>query len=146
MHELFFARTARLRRSSDGSLGLLVDRVVPFPFRVCGQLRRTFWYGSVDSIRRAGDDERRTGFVDEDGVHFVDDGVMVAALHQLLGVEFHVVAQVVEAELVVRAVGDVRAVRFLALFSSLRPATMTPTERPRKLYSRPIHSASRLAR
>ena len=57
---------------------------------------------------RAGarDDERGAGLVDEDGVHLVDDGEVVAALHAGLRARDHVVAQVVEAELGVRAVGD----------------------------------------
>ena len=66
-------------------------------------------------VGRAGDDERGAGFVDEDGVDFVDDGVVVAALDAVLDVELHVVAQVVEAELVVRAVGDVGGVGLAAL-------------------------------
>jgi hypothetical protein len=57
-----------------------------------------------------GDDQRGAGLVDQDGVDLVHDGVGVAALHQLLGGQGHVVAQVVEAELVVGAVGDVGAV------------------------------------
>jgi hypothetical protein len=61
-------------------------------------------------LRRAADDERRTGLVDQDRVDLVDDRVEVAALHQLLGAPRHVVAQVVEPELVVGAVGDVAAV------------------------------------
>ena len=56
---------------------------------------------------RARDDERRARLVDEDGVDLVDDGEVVAALHAALGARDHVVAQVVEAELGVRAVGDV---------------------------------------
>ena len=63
----------------------------------------------------AGDDERGARFVDEDGVDFVDDGVVVAALHAVLDFELHVVAQVVEAELVVGAVGDVGGVGGAAL-------------------------------
>ena len=58
--------------------------------------------------RRAADDERRAGFVDEDRVHFVDDGVVMRALDLLVATRGHaVVAQVIEAELAVRAVGDV---------------------------------------
>ena len=57
-----------------------------------------------------GDDQRGAGLVDQDGVHLVDDGVEGVALDPLLGREGHVVAQVVEAELVVGAVGDVRGV------------------------------------
>ena len=46
---------------------------------------------------------------------FVDDGELVAALHHLRHVVFHVVAQIVEAELVVGAVGDVGGVGGAAL-------------------------------
>ncbi len=63
----------------------------------------------------AGDDERGAGLVDEDGVDFVDDAEVVAALDHVLEVELHVVAQVVEAELVVGAVGDVGGVGLAAL-------------------------------
>ena len=54
-----------------------------------------------------GDDQGGAGLVDEDGVHLVHDGEGVAPLDQLLGVDGHVVPQVVKAELVVGAVGDV---------------------------------------
>ena len=47
-------------------------------------------------------------------VDFVDDGVVVTALHVVREVELHVVAQVVEPELVVGAVGDVAGVGDLA--------------------------------
>ena len=63
----------------------------------------------------AGDDQRGARFVDQDGIHFVDDGEVMAALHAVLDAELHVVAEVVEAELVVGAVGDVAVVIFLAL-------------------------------
>src|SRR5450432_4585120 len=55
----------------------------------------------------AGNDERGAGFVDQDGIHFVDDAVIVRALRAILEAELHVVAQVIEAELVVGAVRDV---------------------------------------
>ncbi|CAB4834102.1 unannotated protein [freshwater metagenome] len=58
----------------------------------------------------AADDQRGAGLVDEDAVHFVDDREVVAALHLVVQCAGHVVAQVIEAELVVRAVGDVGAV------------------------------------
>ena len=66
-------------------------------------------------VRRAGDDQRRPRFVNQDRVHFVHDGVVVPALHAVLDLELHVVAQVVETELVVRAVGDVGRVGGAAL-------------------------------
>ena len=61
-------------------------------------------------VGRPRDDERRARLVDQDGVDLVDDGEDVAPLgHEITGPR-HVVAQVVEAELVVGAVGDVRRV------------------------------------
>ena len=66
-------------------------------------------------LRLAGDDQRRARLVDEDRVHLVDDPVGMARLHRPLERRRHVVAQVVEAELGVRAVRDVGGVRLLAL-------------------------------
>ena len=64
---------------------------------------------------RAGNDQRGARFVDEDGVDFVDDGELVPALDALRQVILHVVAQVVETEFVVGAVGEVSAVGGVAL-------------------------------
>ncbi len=61
--------------------------------------------------RLAADDERRARLVDEDVVHLVHDREVAIALHALIELGDHVVAQVVEAELVVRPVGHVRGVR-----------------------------------
>ena len=58
----------------------------------------------------ARDDERRAGLVDQDRVHLVHDREMLAALHAVLEPGREVVAQVVEAELVVGAVSDVAGV------------------------------------
>ena len=77
-----------------------VDRVVEIGFVVGG----------------AGDDQRRARFVDEDRVDFVDDGEHMAALNHLRQFVFHIVAQIVEAELVVGAVGDVGGIGWPALF------------------------------
>ena len=62
----------------------------------------------------AGDDQRGAGFVDENVVNFVHDGVGERALNLLGVVHDHVVAQVIEAEFVVGPVGDVGAVGLLA--------------------------------
>ncbi len=61
-------------------------------------------------LARAGDDERRAGFVDQDRVDLVNDGVVEVALNTIAQAELHVVAEVVETELVVGAVGDVAGV------------------------------------
>ena len=68
---------------------------------------------SVDG--RAADDERRARFVNQDGVHFVHDGEIMAALDLFFLARGHaVVAQIIEAELGVRAVGDVAIVLLAA--------------------------------
>ena len=62
---------------------------------------------------RAADDQRRARFINQDRVHFVHDGVVMAALHLFLLARGHaVVAQVIEPELRVRAVSDVAVVLF----------------------------------
>ena len=110
--------TPRLE-DADGLL-LLVDLVVAVdalvlvaalePRHHAGELAVPLGGG----VGRAADDERRAGLVDQDRVGLVDDGVVVAALHALLDRPRHVVAQVVEAELVVRAVRDVGVVLLAA--------------------------------
>ena len=67
---------------------------------------------------RSGDDQRRARLVDEDGVHFVDDGEDVTSLNALRWRLHHVVAQVVEAELVVRTVRDVAEIGVATLFGA----------------------------
>ena len=79
----------------------------------------------------AADDEGRAGLVDEDGVDLVDDRVMQIALGVLERAELHVVAQVVEAELVVLSVGDVGEVGVLLLASACEWTTV-PVCMPRK--------------
>jgi hypothetical protein len=49
-------------------------------------------------VERAGNDQRRARLVDQDGVDFVDDGEGMPALHHLLELVLHVVAQIVEAD------------------------------------------------
>ncbi len=113
-------------------LALLVDRVVArrfHAFAVFG-LHLTLVDQAADQRRddaidlvvevvrlfgRARNDERRARLVDEDAVDFVDNREVVPALHHPRQVELHVVAQVVEAEFVVGAVGDVAAVGGLPL-------------------------------
>ena len=66
-------------------------------------------------VDRPRDDQRRARLVDQDRVDLVDDAVVVPALHHVGELVLHVVAQIVEAVLVVRAVGDVAVVGGLAL-------------------------------
>ena len=57
-----------------------------------------------------GNDQRRPRLIDQDGVDFVDNGEIQAALNALATRINHVVAQIVETEFVVGAVGDVGSV------------------------------------
>ena len=59
----------------------------------------------------ARNDERGARLVDENGVHLVDYGEIEFALHLLFLLDHHVVAQEVEAQFVVGAVGYVAVVR-----------------------------------
>ena len=98
---------------ADGAL-LLVDLVVVAGHEAVGELGELGEPAVRLARRGARDDERRARLVDEDRVDLVDDGEEVAALHHVLVLPRHVVAQVVEAELVVRAVGDVGGVLLAA--------------------------------
>ena len=93
----------------------------------------------------AADDERRAGLVDEDRVDLVDDGSSRGPAAPCRSRRHgHVVAEVVEAELVVRAVGDVAARTARACGpESQSPGMIRPTLRPSQRWIRPIHSASR---
>src|SRR5579859_1197464 len=63
----------------------------------------------------AGDNQRSARFIDENGIHFVNNGELVAGLDALREVVLHVVAEIVETELVVRAVSEIGAVSCFAL-------------------------------
>ena len=92
----------------DGLLGF-VDLVVAIALEVLHD-RGELVIELLRVVGATGDDERRAGFVDEDEVDLVDDRVLVTALELLVLGDGHVVAQVVEPELVVGAVGDVGGV------------------------------------
>ena len=104
-----------LLRGRDGVL-LEVDEVVAALLRVVRtglEPRHQPSEGVVQVLGfpgRAADDERRARLVDEDVVDLVHDAEEALALDPLGKVLDHVVAQVVEAQLVVGGVGDVRRV------------------------------------
>ena len=108
----------RARRGERGGAGLLVDDVVGV--QILGLLCLVVRGGDDEPAQRAdkvvaravhvralvaaaGDNERRPRLVYEYGVDLVDDGEGVPALHHLALVYRHIVAQIVEAELVIRA-------------------------------------------
>ena len=104
---------ARLQ-DADGLL-LFVDLVVLVALqqaRDAGELHVPAVQVTVSGTRN---DEGGTGLIDEDRVNLVDDDEGMATLDQILRHLRHVVAQVVEAKLVVRTVGDVAGVHLAAL-------------------------------
>ena len=68
---------------------------------------------ALGHVGGAADYERRPSLVDENVVHLVNDGVGKVTLHPFGAFSHHVVAEIVEAELVVGAVGDVGLVRLV---------------------------------
>src|SRR3546814_8120324 len=62
-------------------------------------------------VGRTRDDQRRARLVDQDRIDLVDDAEVEFAVDHLLTVELHIVAEVIEAELVVRRIGDVAVIR-----------------------------------
>ena len=81
------------------SATLFVDYIVIIGKLSCnfGELIITFWIVAGWS----GNNEWRTGFINQDGVDLIDDCEVELALTQILWVFDHVVAKVVETELVV---------------------------------------------
>ena len=78
--------------------------------------KKSFCKAVCDYIHFAGlgslprNDKRRSRFVNQNAVHFVNDCKIEVALNHAAFCNDHVVPKIVEAEFVVRAVGDVRVV------------------------------------
>ena len=66
-------------------------------------------------IALAGNNQRGSRLINQDRVHLVDNGKAVSALHHALLIERHIVTQIVKTHFVVRAVGNVTGIGFLAL-------------------------------
>ena len=106
-------------------LALLIDAVVALAFflQLADQLGHDLHDAQVEVgvlFGGAGDDQRGARLVDEDGVDLVDDRVGQRPLHAVFQAEGQVVAQVVEAEFIVGAVGDVAAIGGALFLGALR--------------------------
>src|SRR5699024_7260695 len=95
---LFNDRGYQLFLSADQRLNPGVELLIFLRFSVFGH--------------RAGDDERRTSLVNQNGVKLINDSKVMVTLYQLVGIGYHIVAQIVETKLVVGAIGNVGAVGF----------------------------------
>ena len=88
-----------------------IDPVIAFTF--FGLLALEFGRNDVHPgikldvvIGRSGDDQRGTGFVDQNGVDFIDHGEGQGTLNAVFGALDHVVAEVVKTKFIVGAVSD----------------------------------------
>src|ERR1019366_92920 len=80
-------------------------------------LAHQLWHQLIDAhinihviFGLAGNNQRGTRLVDQDRVHFVNDGVVERALETFADLRRHVVAQIIETEFVVGSVGNVGGV------------------------------------
>ena len=84
-------------------------------FFLTDQVRNNFIHAFIHFravFCRAGNDQRCTRFIDQDGVHFVHQRIVQFTLYTFFRAERHIVAQVVKAVFVVRTVSDVSCVSF----------------------------------
>ena len=58
----------------------------------------------------AADDQGSTGFIDEDGVHLVHNGIVQIPLDHGFLIDHHVVPQIVKSKFVIGAVGDIAGI------------------------------------
>ncbi len=65
-------------------------------------------------VRWAGNDQRRAGFINQDIVNLINDGITIVTLHSGPPGIGQIIAQVVKAKFVVRAVGDIGQVSLLS--------------------------------
>ena len=111
--ELILNEFDTIFQHTDGAL-LVVDLVMD----TFTHLRRQLGEDAVElggTVNRAGNDERGTGLINKNGVHLIDDAVVVTALNGVIERADHVVAQVVKAQLVVGAVGDIAGIGLFTL-------------------------------
>ena len=103
-----FEQRHRLGNEPVAEAGLVVDQFFD------GRLDARKGLLALDR-RGAGNDQRRAGLIDEDGVDFVHDTEPVVALDLVFFARGHaVVAEVIEAKLAGGAVGDVAAIHLAA--------------------------------
>ena len=100
-----------------------INEVIAFAlFRFFLQLRHQLIHRLVELggvRRRAGNNQWGSRFIDQDGIHLIDDGVVQPALHTVFQPESHIVTQVIETVFVVGPVGDIRRIRSTFLFGGL---------------------------
>ncbi len=66
---------------------------------------------------RTTDDQRRTGIIYQNGIHLIDNGVVMSPLYQIERRGSHIITQVVETELIVRTESNIARVCTAALIA-----------------------------
>ena len=113
-HQAAFGQVDLTRFFIHGEVTFPLESIGVF-FLLTQQVRNDFvdftvHLGAV--FGRAGDDQRGTRFIDQNGVNLIHQRIVQFTLDALFRAERHVVTQVVEAVFVVGAVGDIRVIRF----------------------------------
>ena len=70
-------------------------------------------------LNSPGNNKRCTRFIDQNGIHFVDDGKTEIALEFVLQTKRHVVAQVIKPIFVVGTIGDIGSISSTFFFAAL---------------------------
>ena len=107
---------------------LLVEFEVLFREVRNGFVSRDIEVGPI--VGRPRNDQRRARLIDENRIDLIDDRIMMTALNHLGEIVFHIVAEIVEAELIVGAIGDVGGVGAAAfvVFEAMHDGSGRQTE------------------
>ena len=103
--------------SKNNAFFLLLHRIVGLVFQARDEAVGLFIH-ICRLVALAGNDQRGARFINQDGVNLVNHGIVMSALHHIAAVDHHVVAQIIKAHLVIRAVGDIAGIRHAPLFSA----------------------------
>ena len=64
---------------------------------------------------RAGNDQRGARFINQDRINLIDNRKAEIALHHIFKAEFQIIAKIVKAEFIIRAISDITAIGGAAL-------------------------------
>ena len=62
-------------------------------------------------VGRAGNNQRRSGFIDQNTVHLINNGIIEISLTEILLGKLHIVPEIIKTELIVGAIGDIGMIR-----------------------------------
>ena len=61
-------------------------------------------------LRRTGNNQGRSGLINKNAVHLVDDGKIEIPLHIIRQIVFHIVAKIIKTKFIIRPVGHIMAI------------------------------------